>query len=234
MKLQYLRFFWMSLRRLFYPRVCVLCHLALVKSEKHLCVYCLKKLPKARLVDPTENAVFKVFRGRIPLGQAGAFLVFRSGGITRQLLHEIKYRDNRNLAVWMGEMYGEELLKSGIKPADCIIPVPLHRKKQKQRGYNQSEAFAQGLGAKMNIPVNTTALQRRTFTQTQTRKSRWDRWRNVEDVFFISNPEEIKGKSIMLVDDVVTTGATMEACARTLQLAGAQRIDIHSIAYAKD
>lgn len=229
-----LRFFMMSLRRLFYPRVCVLCHVALVKSETQLCIYCLKKLPKARLLNATENAIFKVFRGRMPVGQAGAFLVFRSGGITRQLLHEIKYRGNRELAVWLGEVYAEEIKKAGFTKADYIVPVPLHRRKQKQRGYNQSEAFAEGLGAKLHIPVNTSVLLRRTFTQTQTRKSRWSRWLNVEDVFFVSNPEVVKGKIIMLVDDVVTTGATLEACGSKLRLAGAKRIDIFTIAYAKD
>ncbi len=234
MKLRTFRFVLVSLRRLFYPRVCVLCHQALVKSERQLCLFCQQKLPKSRLVNPIENPVFNIFKGRIPVDQAGAFLVFRSGGITRQLLHEIKYRDNLDLAVWMGELYAEELIKSGMNRADFIIPVPLHHRKQKQRGYNQSEAFADGLGTKMHIPVYATALQRRTFTQTQTRKSRWDRWRNVEDVFVVPNPENISGKSIILVDDVVTTGATLEACARALHLAGVQRIDIHTIAYAKD
>jgi ComF family protein len=168
------------------------------------------------------------------VGNAGAFLVFRSGGITRQLLHEIKYRENRDLAVWMGKMYAQELRRSGMPPTDCIIPVPLHRRKQKQRGYNQSEAFAEGISANLSILVNTRSLLRKTNTQTQTRKSRWDRWKNVQDVFVVENPEMVKGKNIMLVDDVVTTGATLEACIRVLLNAGAQRVDVHTIAYARE
>lgn len=228
------RFFIASLIRLFYPGVCMICRQALVKSERQLCALCLKKLPKARLVSPTENPVFNVFRGRIAVGQAGAFLVFRSGGITRQLLHEIKYRGNHDLAVWMGEMYARGICQSELAPPDYIIPVPLHKRKQKQRGYNQSEAFAHGLGTKLQIPLRTNVLERRQHTQTQTRKSRWERWRNVEDVFVVVSPEWVKGKNIMLVDDVVTTGATLEACARALLNSGAQRIDVHVIAYAKE
>ena len=228
------RYFLRSIHRLFYPEVCVLCRLALVKTEKQLCIYCLLKLPRARLINPHENPVFNVFRGRIPVGNAGAFLVFRSGGITRQLLHEIKYRENRDLAVWMGKMYAQELRQSGMPPTDCIIPVPLHRRKQKQRGYNQSEAFAEGISANLSILVNTRSLLRKTNTQTQTRKSRWDRWKNVQDVFVVENPEMVKGKNIMLVDDVVTTGATLEACIRVLLNAGAQRVDVHTIAYARE
>jgi ComF family protein len=220
--------------RLFYPRVCVLCHLALVKSERQLCGFCLRKLPKARMVNPVQNPVFDMFRGRIPIRNAGAFLIFRRGGITRRLLHEIKYKDNRDLAVWMGEIYAADLSVQGVEPVDMIIPVPLHHRKQKQRGYNQSEAFAEGLGAKWQLPVNTEILIRKTFTQTQTRKSRWERWRNVEEVFMATNSVALQGKKIMLVDDVVTTGATLEACVRVLMKAGALCIDIQTIAFAKD
>lgn len=234
MKYELVRYFLRSIHRLFYPEVCVLCRLALVKSEKLLCVHCLRKLPRARLINPHENPVFNVFRGRIPIGQAGAFLVFRTGGITRQLLHEIKYGENRDLAVWMGKMYAKELRKLDFAPTDCIIPVPLHRRKQKQRGYNQSEAFAEGISADLSISVNSRSLLRKTYTQTQTQKSRWERWKNVQDVFIVENSEMVKGKNIMLVDDVVTTGATLEACVNELLNAGAQRVDVHAIAYARE
>jgi len=229
-----LNYFFRSLHRLFYPKVCVLCRLALISKERQICSYCLRKLPKSRWLNPQENPVYNVFRGRVPVGNAGSFLVFRSGGITRQLLHEIKYKDNRDLAVLMGEMYAEELLQTALPPIDYIIPVPLHRRKLKQRGYNQSEAFAEGLGVKLSVPVSTDLLQRRAFTQTQTRKSRWERWRNVADVFMVNNPGKLNGKNIILVDDVVTTGATLEACAGALLKAGAQRVDVHTIAHAKE
>lgn len=227
-------FFVKSLRRIFYPKVCVLCRLALVRTENHLCIHCLKKLPKTRWVNPVNNPVFNVFRGRVPVVNAGAFLIFRRGGIARQLMHEIKYKDNRDLAYWLGQLYAQEISPLVFPSADVIIPVPLHHRKQKQRGYNQSEAFAQGLGSKLNIPVNTGNLRRLTYTQTQTRKSRWERWRNVEDVFYIENPEALKGLQVMLVDDVVTTGATLEACALSLMNAGVETIGIHVIAFAKE
>ena len=234
MKIKSARFMFNSIRRLFYPRVCVLCRLALVKSERQLCTFCMRKLPKTRILNAARNPVFDIFRGRIPVRNAGAFLVFRSGGIARQLLHEIKYKDNRDLAVWLGELYAVELLETGMEPVDLIVPVPLHRQKQKQRGYNQSEAFASGIGEKWQIPVRTDLLLRKTFTQTQSRKSRWERWRNVQEVFVAGNSEQIKGKNILLVDDVVTTGATLEACARVLMGSGAERVDIHTIAFAKE
>lgn len=229
-----LRFFINSLRRLYYPRVCVICQLALVQSERQLCAYCLRRLPKARMLNPVQNPVFDIFRGRVPIRSAGAFLIFRSGGITRQLLHEIKYKDNRDLAFWLGEKYAAELDSLGFNRVDMIVPVPLHRRKQKQRGYNQSEAFARGMGEQCKVPVMTEALIRKTFTESQTRKSRWERWRNVQDVFLPGNPELLEGKNIMLVDDVVTTGATLEACARALLEAGAESVDIHTIAFAKE
>jgi ComF family protein len=144
------------------------------------------------------------------------------------------YKDNRDLAIWLGELYAAELIETGMMQVDFIIPVPLHRRKQKQRGYNQSEAFALGIGDKWKVPVHTDLLLRKTFTQTQTRKSRWERWRNVQEVFVAGNPEQIKGKNILLVDDVVTTGATLEACARVLMDAGAERVDIYTIAFAKE
>jgi ComF family protein len=234
MKIKTARFLLASVRRLFYPRVCVLCRLALVKSERQLCAFCLRKLPKTRILNAAHNPVFDIFRGRIPIRNAGAFLVFRSGGIARQLLHEIKYKDNRDLAIWLGELYAAELIETGMMQVDFIIPVPLHRRKQKQRGYNQSEAFALGIGDKWKVPVHTDLLLRKTFTQTHTRKSRWERWRNVQEVFVAGNPEQIKGKNILLVDDVVTTGATLEACARVLMDAGAERVDIYTIAFAKE
>jgi ComF family protein len=131
-------------------------------------------------------------------------------------------------------MYAQELRQSGLVPADCIIPVPLHRRKQKQRGYNQSEAFAEGISAYLSISLITRSLLRKTYTQSQTRKSRWERWKNVQEVFIVENSEMVKGKSIMLVDDVVTTGATLEACARALLNAGAQRVDVHTIAFARE
>jgi ComF family protein len=234
MKIKSVRFLLTSIRRLFYPRVCVLCCLALVKSERQLCAFCLRKLPKTRILNAAHNPVFDIFRGRIPVRNAGAFLVFRSGGIARQLLHEIKYKDNRDLAVWLGELYAAELLERGIEPVDFIIPVPLHRRKQKQRGYNQSEAFALGIGGKWQIPVCTDVLVRKKFTQTQTRKSKWERWRNVQEVFVVANTEMLTGKKILLVDDVVTTGATLEACTRVLLNAGAEKVDVQTIAYAKE
>ncbi|MBM3920359.1 MAG: ComF family protein [Sphingomonadales bacterium] len=234
MRFYYRDYFFKSLRRLFYPKVCVICRLALIKHERQICAYCLRKLPKSRWLSPQDNPVFNVFRGRVPIGGSGSFLVFRSGGITRQLLHEIKYKDNRDLAIWMGEMYANELMNSSLPQIDFIIPVPLHRRKQKQRGYNQSEAFAEGLGFKLSVPVCTELLQRRAYTQTQTRKSRWERWQNVADVFVVNHPQNLKDKNVMLVDDVITTGATLEACVKALLDAGAQRVDVHTIAYAKE
>lgn len=136
------------------------------------------------------------------------------------MMHSIKYKGNKELAQYIGGLMGDELKTlSTFKTVDAIIPVPMHKAKQRKRGFNQSEWFAKGLAQKLNVPVITNVLLKTTATQSQTRKSRWQRWLNAGEKYAVQNPASIAGKHILLVDDILTTGATLEACGQTLQTA---------------
>nr|WP_242691602.1 phosphoribosyltransferase family protein [Pedobacter sp. SYSU D00823] len=148
------------------------------------------------------------------------------------MLHQLKYNNRPDVGTKLGIAYGKQLLESSsIVLPDIIVPVPLHPKRQKKRGYNQSESFAQGLSQSLNIPVNTSCLQRGTFTATQTKKSRFLRFENMKDVFTLSYGETLQGKHILLVDDIITTGATIEACAHPILKVSGTTISIAGIAY---
>ena len=150
------------------------------------------------------------------------------------MLHAIKYRGNKELAILIGKWYAKDLKGHAIiGKADCIIPVPLHHKKRKIRGYNQSEEFAKGIAEGLDIPCINHVLLRSEFTATQTKKNKYERWENVEDVFELQNPEELIGKHIILVDDVITTGATIEACCHKLYAIEGIKISVLSMAFAE-
>lgn len=199
-----------------------------------MCNYCFVNLPKSHFENDPESELDKVFYGRIPLQKATSYLLFEKSGKVQRILHSIKYKGNQELGFRMGEWYGQSLKNCNcFSGYDVIIPVPLHIKKLKQRGFNQSEVFAKGLSKSLQIKVNESALIRNEFTSTQTRKSRADRWENVKGVFEVKNPEQLKSKKVLLVDDVITTGATLEACYAALEKAEIDKLGIISLAYAK-
>lgn len=201
-----------------YPKLCAACSNTLVKNEDTICTVCIIHLPKTNYHLNIENPLNKIFWGRVPIEMVAAFYFFNKGNKVQNLLHELKYKGNKSVGEKIGVLYGYELLNSPIfNTIDYIIPVPLHPKKLKKRGYNQSEWFANGLSQSMNIPVSTTILYRNTDSSTQTKKSRFNRWENVAEIFGVNSPELINNKHILLVDDVVTTGATIEACAKILK-----------------
>lgn len=218
---------------LIYPRNCVSCGNSLFKHEEQVCNYCYLNLPKTNFHKHQRNPVDALFYGRTPILLASSFYLFQKKGSIQKILHAIKYKHNKDLAVLVGKWYAENLKgNSIISKADFIIPVPLHIKKIKIRGYNQSEEFARGLAEGLKISLNTSVLKRKTFTDTQTKKSKYERWENVEDVFELSTAEILKYKHIVLVDDVITTGATIEACCQLLQQIEGIQISVLSIAYA--
>lgn len=218
---------------LIYPRNCVSCGNSLYKHEDQICHYCFSHLPKTNFHKLPRNPVDALFYGRTPLQIASSFYLFQKKGGIQKILHAIKYKHNKELAVLVGQWYAKDLKTNTIiSHADFIIPVPLHSKKYKMRGYNQSEEFAKGLSEGLKIVLNTSVLKRREFTQTQTKKSKFERWENVEDVFELKEPEIFKNKHIVLVDDVITTGATIEACCQLLQQIDGIKISVLSIAYA--
>ncbi len=218
---------------LIYPRNCVGCGNSLFKHEDEICNYCYLNLPKTNFHLQPDNIVQNLFYGRVDLELASSFYLFHKKGNVQKILHAIKYKGNKELAVLVGKWYADELLSdTRIMQSACIIPVPLHPLKYKQRGYNQSEEFAKGLAKGLNIALNTTVLTRTEFTSTQTRKNKFERWENVEDKFKVDLTEDLKNKYVILVDDVITTGATIEACCQTLKQIEGVKINVLSIAYA--
>jgi len=216
---------------LFYPSVCAACYTKLNKDEKEICLLCKKSLPKTdfHLID--ENPVKKLFWGRIPLHHATSYLYFTKHSKVQNLLHNIKYNGNKELAQTIGYMFGKELKNSVFyKDVDLIIPVPLHPKKLKKRGFNQSEYFGIGLSEAMEVPLSVNNLIRQTNSSTQTKKNRFQRWENVSEIFAIVEPDKIANRHLLLIDDVITTGATLEACYQALAKSGNIRLSMASIA----
>jgi ComF family protein len=209
------------------------CKDGLVKGEDILCTRCILELPRTDFHKDPGNPIFQQFFGRIRIRYAFAFLHYRKGGKVQRLLHELKYFNKPQIGNRIGMAYGAELAESGLESGfDCIVPMPLHPSRQRRRGYNQSEGFAQGLARTLRAQCVTGAVLRSRPTETQTRKSRLKRWENVESVFVAANPDQIRHKRVLLVDDVITTGSTVEACGHALLSAGCSELSIAGIAYA--
>ena len=182
---------------------------------------------------PSDNDLTEKLKGLTQINKAMAFLRFTKEGMSQKILHKLKYRNKPQIGIKLGNLYGQELFKTGFaEDWDLIIPVPLHPMKQRRRGYNQSEEFAKGLSEAMNIPWKPLLI-REKFTETQTKKSRIQRMSNVEDVFKVNTQESPNGLKILLVDDVITTGATLCACANVLLANGAKTVDLVTIAAGK-
>jgi competence protein ComFC len=218
---------------LLYPRNCISCGNSLYKHEEEVCNYCILNLPKANFLNSIHNPLEQVFYGRLNLVCASSYYLFTKKGGVQKLLHAIKYKGNKNLAFMIGKWFAEDIKNNElIQTIDYIVPVPLHPKKLKSRGYNQSEEFAKGLAFGLNISLNTTVLMRTSNTSTQTKKTKFERWENVGEEFMIQNQDELVNKHIVIVDDVVTTGATIEACGLQLQKIPGVKLSVLSIAYA--
>jgi ComF family protein len=209
----YLEDFWF----LIFPHVCEACGAALNKNEAPICIKCLYELPRTDYCNNLENDIVMLFTGRIKVEKGAALFHFHKESRFRKLLHGLKYKNKPEIGVLLGKELGAEMYSSGnFKDIDYIIPVPLHPKRQKQRGYNQSEMIGEGISTITDIPLLTDVLIRNVETVTQTKMNREERWKNVSGKFIIINPEKIENKHVLLVDDVVTTGSTIEACGESL------------------
>ena len=218
---------------LVYPKVCAACKSPLLKNEQAICIPCQFELPKARFHHLQDNPVERKFHGRCNIAAATAYYVFQKGGRVQQVLHHIKYEGQKEVGFLIGQWMGTELSQTApYKTIDLVVPVPLHKDKLKKRGYNQSEWFGKGLAKSMACTLSTGNLLRHTASATQTRKSRYVRWKNVETIFKVQAPETFGNKHILLVDDVVTTGATLEACAHELLKIPGTKVSIATMAYA--
>ncbi|PTN10644.1 ComF family protein [Mangrovibacterium marinum] len=218
---------------LIFPRSCVVCQCKLIQSEQYLCLRCLLQMPRTNHHKQRENVMEQLFYGRVPIERGCSFFEFKKGSQYQQILHELKYRGQKQLGEYIGVLFGTSLKEdASISSADLICPVPLHPRKEKKRGYNQSYHIAVGLSQSLGIPINNSNLRRCTHSSTQTRKSRWERWQNVESIFELQKPEQFEGKHLILIDDVVTTGATLEACATAILSRCNARVSVLTLAIA--
>jgi len=221
---------------LIFPQVCLACEEPLARGEDHLCTLCRTQLPYTdyHKLPASENPLARRFWGKLPMRHALSYLRFLRRGRVQHLLHQLKYKGQRDIGLVLGRWYGAELTEQGLAADfDLIVPVPLHPRKLAKRGYNQSDTFAEGLALSMTIPWSAAALCRTEQTDSQTRKNRTERWQNVAEVFAVAEPLVVISKRILVVDDVLTTGATLEACAAALLAAGAAEVSVATIACAE-
>lgn len=219
---------------LVFPKMCVNCALPLAHNEDIICTLCREKLLETDLHLHQDHELARRFQGRVLVKDVMAMYQFSKAGAIQSMLHNLKYKDNEEAGKMLGQWYGDRLQKAGIPERyDMLVPVPLHPRKQKQRGYNQSTAIAQGLQLHTTLPVREEIIVRTRFTNTQTKQpSRLDRWTNVEGAFDMPDVSKVKDQRILLVDDVITTGATIEECIRTLSKAAPQHIGVVTLACA--
>lgn len=216
---------------LIYPRICMACGKNLLKHEDCICTSCLYQLPKTNFHLDKDNPINKLFWGRVNIESSSAFFYYNKASKIQNLIHKLKYKGNKEIGEYIGKQYGFHLNASDdYSDVDLIVPVPLHYKKQIKRGYNQSQLIVSGLAKSMKKEMSIDNLYRKFESETQTKKTRYKRWENVSGVFDIKKPKLFENKHILLVDDVITTGATIEACANTLLKLSGVKVSVAAIA----
>jgi competence protein ComFC len=225
--------FFENLLDLVYPKLCLVCNQYLVEAADGVCVHCISKLPRTSFHQYPDNPVTQIFTGRLNLKKATAYLYFEKSGITQRMLHLLKYQKETGVGKLLGEIAGRDLSESDfLHDIDYIIPIPLHPKKLALRGYNQSEVVGSAMAKASGRKLLTKAIVRNTNTSSQTRKGRFERWINVEDIFVVKDTHLLSGKHVLLLDDVVTTGSTIESCAQTLLQVPDVEVSVFCMAFA--
>lgn len=227
--------FWSRLVDLIAPRACVVCGGRLGIHEFFLCGSCNLQLPRTNYADnPYENDMARLFWGQLPVERCAALFFYQGGSGPSQILYELKYKNHPEIGEFFGRMIAEEWNDTGFfEGIDLIVPVPLAKERQRQRGYNQSLHIARGIGSVTRLPIVTNAVSREQFVESQTQKDRWQRNENVKGCFRLNEGSALKGKHVLLVDDVVTTGATICSCGREMLKAGDVHFSILTIGFAK-
>ena len=219
---------------LLFPELCQACNANLVAGEELICTSCRYDLPYTNFHFKPDNMVAQQFWGKINLEAAYAMCYFTKGGKMQRLMHQFKYKGMQKIGVMMGNIAGSQLAESpAFKTVDVIIPVPLHKNRLRKRGYNQAACFGEGIAEKLQVRVIENNLMRMRATETQTHRSRFARFENMQDVFVVTDPDKLKNKHILLVDDVVTTGSTLEACGIELLKIDGLKLSVATIACAE-
>ena len=217
-----------------YPSLCCSCGKALTRNEDLICFSCRNLLPKVSDVDFQNNELTNRFFGKMDVTFASSFFYYYKDGITQKILHQFKYNNYPEIGELLGKWFAYDLAENNIPDdIDLIIPVPLHPKKERKRGYNQSQYFAKGLSEVTAIPTDFETLERIQHQKSQTLKTKEQRWKNVKDAFRVLDKQNIENRHILLVDDIITTGATLEACGSQLYRNGAAQISIVTIGLSK-
>ncbi|MFY9243003.1 MAG: ComF family protein [Polaribacter sp.] len=223
-----------DLFNIFYPDLCAVCEQQLVTNETTICTSCRHDLPLTNFTDYKNNKVTQTFYGKVIIDKGYSLLFYRKEGITQKLMQELKYRNNEEIGVFFGNWIGKMLQENQeFNKIDYIIPVPLHPKKFRERGYNQVTKFGEKLSEHLEIPFVEYNLVRISATKTQTLKERFERFKNVDTKFLLKNPEKFKNKNILLIDDIITSGATLEACAKEFLKSSNCTISILTMAYTE-
>jgi len=218
---------------LFFPKVCAGCHTILITNETVFCTVCRHELPLTQYHLDSKNEAVKKFYGKIAIEHASALLYFNKKGIVQELIHNLKYKGHEEIGTVLGNWYVEDLKELALEtPFDVVIPVPLHPKKFRERGYNQVTTFGKALAKGLKIDYNDAVLYRKKYSKTQSKKNLVGRSDNIENIFDVIFTEENKNKHFLIVDDVLTTGATLEACSKALLKIPGAKISIVCMAMA--
>lgn len=221
-----------SVLHMLFPNVCVGCGNDMISGNTVLCLKCIDAMPETNFELHPGNPIEKKFWGRLQLNSATAQYYFTRESLMQHLMHQFKYKGNKDLGLQLGRMIGDSLKRSGRFKIDGLIPLPLFISKEKRRGFNQATILCEGIAEHTHVPVLKDVVVRTQYTDTQTRKGRIERWQNMEGKFVLVNPDVISDKHILLVDDVVTTGATLEACGAELLKASNVKLSIATLCYA--
>lgn len=222
-----------DLKELLFPRYCKVCRRRLMHSEQHLCIHCLLELPRTHYERDPNNLLMQHFMEWPEVIRATAYFYYYKEGEYSSLIHHLKYKDHPEVGTYLGRIAAMELKESGFFDGiDLIIPVPLSKKRYRQRGYNQCDYIAKGISKATSIDISNKSIERIVNTDTQTAKGRMDRWKNTEGIFRIKDATTLTGKHILLVDDVATTGATLHACTSALLTVPGVRVSVFALTKA--
>jgi ComF family protein len=231
--MKYIYDLWDDFLSLLFPRLCCGCGTHLMRNEKLLCTECYISIPRTDYHLSEDNPVSKLFWGRCNISRASAFSYYTKGSRIRKIIHALKYKGIQEIGTEMGRIYAASLNGTGfLDGIDIIIPVPLHPSRERKRGFNQSDLICEGLSEVSGIPFRRDVMKRVSMSDTQTKRSRYERWLNVDGIFEVADPLSIEGKHLLVVDDVITTGSTIEACASELLKIKDVRVSVIALAVA--